>query len=553
MYKIWLLLLAGITFSQCHQSKDSLPEIVQEVNYMDWESEALKVEVERLIQSDNQVLETWGLYFKSRAYVAQGTSLQALPLLERAELLFRDEGDALGISKVLLLKAHAYWSLGAGEEILATAEECMSYREGNPMSWATAAGNYTTYLLDFGYYEKTLYYSDTVLSIFRAANGKINPSEAYAVRAEALYQLGRDPEAVDTLMKGALNLITEDIPIVDKQNIYFRALRLNNMSQEDLSRCILFASENSFWQLEAEARAQFNDYRLLGESKEEAIAAEIEANKMALVEVNQGQSRFLAFELERGAREMERFEDSARLRQNVLIISIVFAVLVALGIFFSYRNRLAANEAKLGKQEAELELATYRNKIRPHFLFNQLNNVSGLINAERYNDAVEYTAELGLYLRGLLGGSAEAMITLMKELKHLEGYVHLQQQSSFEHVAFSIETVGACKRALIPSGLLQPLIENSFKYAGGSRVEGAFVRVLAERNENELVIKILDSGYGSSTRKGGTGQGLALVKSRIAYYQKRNQSKGKWEVLAKFGKEKSTVTITVPFLQNESA
>jgi len=78
----------------------------------------------------------------------------------------------------------------AGEEILSIAEETMRLREGNSKSWATAAGNYTTYLLDYGRYEEVLVYSDSVLAICRQVDGGINPSEAYAVRAEALQQAG---------------------------------------------------------------------------------------------------------------------------------------------------------------------------------------------------------------------------------------------------------------------------------------------------------------------------------------------------------------------------
>ncbi len=132
-----------------------------------------------------------GRILMAREIVRNGVSFDALTYLERAELLFRATKKE-GIKRILLLKAHAYWALGRGEEILAIAEETMRIREGNSKSWATAAGNYTTYLLDYGRYEEVLVYSDSVLAICRQVDGGINPSEAYAVRAEALQKLGRD-------------------------------------------------------------------------------------------------------------------------------------------------------------------------------------------------------------------------------------------------------------------------------------------------------------------------------------------------------------------------
>jgi len=555
MYKHWWIILAAWIVVGCSpQASYDLPDQVAEVTAMERPSEDYLAGVEDLVSSKNELEEAWGLYLRARDLVVNGASVESLPMIERSEILFRSNNNLRGLSRILLLKAHSYWALGAGEEILSASDETMALRQGDTLAWATAAGNYSTYLIDFGFYGEALEYSDTVLAIFKSRAGKINPSEAYAVRAEALYRLHKNPEEVDSLIQGALALVdSAGVPDIDKQNIYFRALGLEAMSQVELAQCIEFAHARNFWDLEAQARRQFNEYELLGESRDEAKEAEIVANRLALRRVDASQSRFLAFELERGKRERLRFEETARLRQQTLAIFLSMALILAIGIWVSYRSVLRTKEARLSVQEAELELESYKNKIRPHFLFNQLNNVNGILNQERMEDAQEYLAELGQYLRSLLQDQNGHFVNVGAELHHLQKYAALQQQSSYAHVEFTIDASASSKKALIPSGILQPLVENSFKYAGSTGANKAWVHISVAQKGKTLHLNLLDSGYGDSPPKGGTGHGLALVKQRIEYHRKQAKKGEHWTLQTSFTKAKGTVNITVPLVTDKIA
>ena len=555
MCKHWWVILAAWIVAGCSpQVSTDLPERVAEVTAMERLSEDYFAGIEDLVDSKNELEEAWGLYMRARDLVVKGASVESLPMIERSEILFRSNHHPLGLSRVLLLKAHSYWALGAGEEILSVSQETMALRQGDTLAWATAAGNYSTYLIDFGYYAEALEYSDTVLSIFKSRAGKINPSEAYAVRAEALYELKKNPEEVDSLIAGALALVdSAGVPDIDKQNIYFRALGLEAMTQLELAKCIEFAHIRNFWDLEAQARRQFTEYQLLGQSRDEAKEAEIVANRLALERVDQGQSRFLAFELERGKRERLRYEETAKLRQQTLAIFLSMALILAIGIWVSYRSVLRTKEARLSVQEAELELESYKNRIRPHFLFNQLNNVNGILNQERMEDAQEYLAELGQYLRSLLQDQNGHFVNVSAELHHLQKYATLQQQSSYAHVDFTIDASASSKKALIPSGILQPLLENSFKYAGSTGAQEAWVHITVVEEGKSLRLEVSDSGYGETVPKGGTGHGLALVKQRIEYHRKKAKKGEQWTLQTSFNKAKGTVNITVPLLTEKSA
>jgi two-component sensor histidine kinase len=548
MHKFLFIATLSILWLGCSQTEQTeVPTSVREAFDVHQESAATDALVTDLLASDDKTEEAWGSYFVSREIIRKGVNFEALTYLERAEVLFRSTDNSEGIKRILLLKAHAYWSLGAGEEILAISEETMRLRAGNLKGWATAAGNYTTYLLDYGRYEEVLTYSDSVLAICRQIDGGINPSEAYAVRAEALQKLGRDSTAVDTLITLALELIDRTIPDVDKKNIYFRALNLNALDQPALARCIRFAQDKGFWSLEAKSREKLTDYGLLGETKEMALKAEVDANKRALAEVDEGQSKFLAFELARGQTEIYGYQREVRLRKIALSATVILFVVVLIGLVVNYRSRIMTARAKLSQQEAELALENYKNTIRPHFLFNQLNNVSAFLNQELIEQAQEYLSDLGQFLRSLLEEQNDQTIELGSVIKQLHAYIALQKKGSYARVEVSIDVPKELLRVRIPTGLLQPLVENSFKYAGHEESKAPTIHVEAHLSgEDLLTLKVEDSGYGEYSGQGGTGHGLALIQDRISFNRSRSKKPKDWTVTTSFQKEKGTVVLTMP-------
>jgi LytS/YehU family sensor histidine kinase len=201
----------------------------------------------------------------------------------------------------------------------------------------------------------------------------------------------------------------------------------------------------------------------------------------------------------------------------------------------------------MARREAELALEDYKNKLRPHFLFNQLNNVYGFLAQDRVEAAQTYIGDLGDYLRSLMGVLDRTFATVEEEMAALGGFVLLQQQASYDHVNFRTEISSSVKNALVPSGILQPLVENGFKYAGKASQKGAYIKIVAQQVGKVLEIVVEDSGYGETVRKGGTGHGLTMLEERFASYAKSSRKPGQWKVEKDFGKQKSTVKLTMPF------
>ncbi|MDG2110006.1 MAG: hypothetical protein P8J76_03080, partial [Schleiferiaceae bacterium] len=137
MYKFLFITMLSILWLGCSQAEYSeVPASVRKAFDIHQESAAQDALVAALLASNDETEEAWGSYLVSREIVRKGVNFEALTYLERAELLFRSTDNKEGIKRILLLKAHAYWSLGAGEEILAISEETMRLRAGNLKGWA---------------------------------------------------------------------------------------------------------------------------------------------------------------------------------------------------------------------------------------------------------------------------------------------------------------------------------------------------------------------------------------------------------------------------------
>ncbi|MBL6659467.1 MAG: hypothetical protein ISP75_04975 [Cryomorphaceae bacterium] len=110
----------------------------------------------------------------------------------------------------------------------------------------------------------------------------------------------------------------------------------------------------------------------------------------------------------------------------------------------------------------------------------------------------------------------------------------------------TIDIPNALRKVRIPMSLLQPLVENSFKYAGHEESKAPNIHIEARRTATVLTLKVEDSGYGEHFRQGGTGHGLALIQDRIAFNRSRSKRPKDWTVTTSFQKEKGTVVMTMP-------
>jgi two-component system LytT family sensor kinase len=155
------------------------------------------------------------------------------------------------------------------------------------------------------------------------------------------------------------------------------------------------------------------------------------------------------------------------------------------------------NEWKLEEQQRLLMQARLRNlssQINPHFLFNTLNSVASLIRSDR-ETAREVIVKLSAILRRLMR-SQESLTPLRDELKFIENYLEIEQVRFGDKLRVHQEFDPKTLDKLVPSMVMQPLVENSIKHGLGPKVEGGAIWLRSGQRGGRLQIEVEDDGVG---------------------------------------------------------
>lgn len=176
--------------------------------------------------------------------------------------------------------------------------------------------------------------------------------------------------------------------------------------------------------------------------------------------------------------------------------------------------REAASRAEAAASAASL--AALRYQLNPHFLFNTLNAISSLIVTKEYATADAMLAKLSEFLRATLSAEPDALLPLEDELATLQHYLEIESVRFGERLAVEFICPPELNDALIPSFLLQPLIENAIKYALAPSATPVTIKVEASSDGNSLAITVEDDGKGQEKdARPGTGVGIANIRQRL--------------------------------------
>lgn len=199
--------------------------------------------------------------------------------------------------------------------------------------------------------------------------------------------------------------------------------------------------------------------------------------------------------------------------------------------------------------QAQLKMLRYQ--LNPHFLFNTLNAISTLILVKENDLANKMMSKLSSFLRFSLDNEPIKKIPLAREIEALMLYLDIEKVRFDERLNVIINISEEAQGALVPSLILQPLIENSIKYAIAKLEEGGEIRIDAERQADELVIIVADNGPGTTQptqnliRSGGVG--LANTRDRLQALYGKSYS----FTLSSNGPSGMRVEIRIPFEQVE--
>ncbi len=175
-----------------------------------------------------------------------------------------------------------------------------------------------------------------------------------------------------------------------------------------------------------------------------------------------------------------------------LYATTLFAVGLPLKIWNNTRNENKLEEQERLLMQARLEALT--SQINPHFLFNTLNSVSSLIRTNPHQARL-MVLKLSRILRRLLR-KHENYSSLRDELEFIEDYLSIEVARFGEKLRFEKDVEPQSLDTLVPSMLLQPLIENCIKHGLSSKIEGGTIRLTTQRKDGRLHLVVEDDGVG---------------------------------------------------------
>lgn len=175
-------------------------------------------------------------------------------------------------------------------------------------------------------------------------------------------------------------------------------------------------------------------------------------------------------------------------------------------------EQLKRLSAQTVARDAKIKMLRYQ--LNPHFLCNTLNAINSLIECELPEKAQLMTVQLSKFLRYSLDNNPDTKIALAFEIKALELYLEIEKTRFGERLKLDFQISEEAKSSLIPSLLLQPIIENSMKHVIAQNEEGGTISLFADVVDNMLVLVLSDTGSGEQVDRnrirGKTGRGVGL-------------------------------------------
>ena len=206
--------------------------------------------------------------------------------------------------------------------------------------------------------------------------------------------------------------------------------------------------------------------------------------------------------------------DTGWARALAIILALMFAASVGLyGLLIQQRQKTAAEQSN--KQKVQLELKAIYAQLNPHFIFNALSSIQGLINKQDIKGANSYLSDFAKLMRESLNNSNNEQTPLKQELSILDTYLKLEQlRFGFKYEINIDENINVYETD-IPSLLLQPLVENAVKHGVSDLDNKGLIILNIQKKQDDMAIVISDNGEGFSPNQATKGFGLKLTTDRI--------------------------------------
>ncbi len=178
-------------------------------------------------------------------------------------------------------------------------------------------------------------------------------------------------------------------------------------------------------------------------------------------------------------------------------------------------RRAERREGEYRRAAKAAELRSLRYQVNPHFLFNTLNSLSALVLTGKPQAAETMIQTLSTFYRRSLAGDPTSELTLAQEIEQQQMYLQIEGVRFPERLVARFDIPAGLTEARVPGMILQPLVENSVKYAVAMTTRPVTITIAAHEEYGRLVLTVTDDGPGKQTSGAGLGIGLANVRDRL--------------------------------------
>ena len=201
-----------------------------------------------------------------------------------------------------------------------------------------------------------------------------------------------------------------------------------------------------------------------------------------------------------------------------------FVPIALVAHMLSYYSNLRDRERRAAELEAQLtkaNLQALKSRLQPHFLFNTMHSISGLMLTDTHSADAMMT-RLSELLRMSLDDGAEDLTTLTRELEFVSAYLDIEKMRFGERLAVVLDIAPETLDALVPHLFLQPLVENAVQHGVAQLISSGVIQISSRLEGDSLFVRIRDNGPGldqfnGSRRKVGIGIGSSRDRLRTLY------------------------------------
>ena len=197
---------------------------------------------------------------------------------------------------------------------------------------------------------------------------------------------------------------------------------------------------------------------------------------------------------------------------------LIYWAIISVAHTLAYYRKFAERELRTAELESSLtqaRLQALQMQLNPHFLFNTLNSISSLMHLD-VEAADRMIARLSELLRYALESTNSQEVPLSEELHFLDRYLEIQQRRFGERLTVQREIQPDTLTGLVPTLVLQPLVENSIRHGIEPRARPGQIVLRAQRRGNTLALEVSDNGVGlQGKQEFNEGVGLSNTRARL--------------------------------------